>query len=188
MGAKRYDEGGGLRWDDLRLLVTVVEQRSFLAAGRQLGLATSTLSRRLSALERETGHKLLERRHDGVRPTEAGQAVAEAARELDDRLAARLRALPGAGGALAGTVRLSCGDGFTAVVVEALTAFRRLHAGVTVELAVEPRLVDVAAGQADLALRTARTTEASLVYQQLGALAFGLYAAPEYLRVRGVPR
>jgi DNA-binding transcriptional LysR family regulator len=187
----KRDEGPrdeGPRWDDLRLLLAVVDERSFLAAGRTLGLATSTLSRRLSALERQIDRKLLERRHDGVHPTEAGQAVAEAARELEARLLARLRALPGPGGALTGTVRLSCGDGFTAVLVEALTAFRRLHPGVIVELAVEPRLVDVAAGQADLALRTTRTAEASVVYQQLGLLEFGLFAAPEYLRLRGAPR
>jgi DNA-binding transcriptional LysR family regulator len=181
-----YDEAP--RWDDLRLLLAVVEARSFLAAGRALGLATSTLSRRLSALERQTGHKLVERRHDGVRATEAGLAVAAAARELEARLAARLRALPGPGGALAGTVRVTCGDGFTTAMVEALTAFRRLHPGVIVELAVEPRLVDVAGGQADLALRTTRTAEASVVYQQLGMLAFGLFAAPAYLRTRGAPR
>ena len=48
------------RWDDLQLLVAVVDQRSFLAAGRVLGLATSTLSRRLAALEKRLDRKLLE--------------------------------------------------------------------------------------------------------------------------------
>ncbi len=176
------------RWDDLRLLLVVVEQRSFLAAGRALGLATSTLSRRLADLEQRLGRKLLERRHDGVRLTEAGRAVADAARELGSGLAARLRALPGGDGGLGGTVRLSIGDGFTAVLVPALVEFARAHLAVTIDLAVEAQLVDVAAGQADLALRTMRTHEPSLIYQRLGVLQFGLFATPGYLRARGTPR
>jgi DNA-binding transcriptional LysR family regulator len=176
------------RWDDLQLLVAVVDQRSFLAAGRVLGLATSTLSRRLAALELQLGRKLLERRHDGVKLTDAGAAVAQAARELQNGLAARLRKLPGGDGVLGGTVRLSSSEGFTAVLVPPLVEFARLHSGVTVELAVESQLADVAGGQADLALRTTRTQEPSLVYQQVGVLQMGLFATADYLREHGTPR
>lgn len=176
------------RWDDLQLLVAVADQRSFLAAGRVLGLATSTLSRRLAELETRLERKLLERRHDGVKLTEAGLAVADAARELQNGLDARLRTLPGGDGVLGGTVRLSTSEGFTAVLVPPLVEFARLHSEVTVELTVETRLADVAGGQADLALRTTRTNEPSLVYQQIGVLQLGLFATSEYLRAHGTPR
>jgi DNA-binding transcriptional LysR family regulator len=86
------------RWDDLRLLLAVGRRGSFLGAGRALGLATSTLSRRLTALERSVGAVLVERRADGARLTDAGRRLAAAAEDVELALGARLRELPAAGG------------------------------------------------------------------------------------------
>jgi len=178
----------GLRWDDLRLLLAVVEHGSFLAAGRALGLATSTLSRRLESLERSAGRKLLERRHDGVRLTEAGHALAELSAQMQSGLAARLRSLPGGTEELQGTIRVSAGDGFIDTVVATAAGFIAQHPRVNIELASESRVVDIARGDADLALRTGRTRDSALVYERLGAIAYGLYASKDYLRTQGTPR
>src|SRR5262245_35237138 len=73
---------GFVRWDDLRLLAGVGLEGSLLGAGRELGLSTSTVSRRLASLERSVGRELLARRRDGAQLTDAGRALAEGAREL----------------------------------------------------------------------------------------------------------
>src|SRR5262249_50318324 len=107
------------RWDDLRLLLAVGRRGSFLGAGRAVGLATSTLSRRLTALEQSVGAVLVERRADGARLTDAGRRLAAAAEDVELALGARLRELPATGGRLSGSIRVTAGDGFAELLGEA---------------------------------------------------------------------
>jgi DNA-binding transcriptional LysR family regulator len=177
-----------LRWDDLRLLLAAARSGSLLAGGRGLGVATSTLSRGLARLEAAVGTRLLERRSDGVRLTPAGTRLCETAEALELELGARVRELPAGGREIAGTIRISAGDLFTELLAETIARFIERHPAVSVELAIEPRAVDVARREADLALRTGPVRDLSLVDQTLGELSYGLYAADAYLQRHGVPR
>jgi DNA-binding transcriptional LysR family regulator len=186
MRAKRDD--GPIRWDDLRLLLEVARHGSLLAAGRTVDAATSTLSRRLTRLERQAGTPLLERRSDGARLTEAGRQLAAVAEDLDLRLGARLRDLPAKDRALEGTIRVTAGDGFADVLIGAIAAFVERQRGVAFEVAIETHELDLGRREADLAIRTGARREPSLIYRRLGALPYGLYASPAYLARRGAPR
>ena len=177
-----------VHWDDVRLLLAVARAASFLGAGRALGLATSTLSRRLARLEADVGRPLLERRNDGVRLTDAGRRLAETAERLEFDLRARLRELPADAEHLAGTIRVTAGDGFTDFLVGVIARFGEHHPDVRFELAIEARAFDIARREADLAVRTVHHRERSLVYRTLGTLSYGLFASPEYLDRRGLPR
>jgi len=53
-------------WDDLRVLLAVHRQRSFLGAGKALGVSTSTASRRIEALEAALGRPLVHRSSAGT--------------------------------------------------------------------------------------------------------------------------
>src|SRR5262245_35249235 len=179
---------GDVRWDDLRLLLAVARTGSFLAAGRELEAATSTLSRRLARLEAVLGAPLLERRNDGVRLTEVGGRLAETAAELDLAVSARLRDLPTSARILEGTIRGTAGDGFTGFVVETIAAFAERHPGVSFELVIEGRALDLVHREADVAIRTGHGREGSLIYRTLGRLAYGLWASRDYTERRGLPR
>lgn len=185
MAAKR---GSNLRWDDLRLLLAVARAGSFLAAGRELGVATSTLSRRLAQLESALREPLVERRSDGVRLTESGARLAQTAGELDLTVRAQLRDLPSARRELEGTIRVTAGDGFTDFAVDAVVAFRALHPRVAFELVIDPNALDLVRREADAAIRTGHGRESSLIYRTLGDLPYSLWAAPDYLARRGAPR
>lgn len=69
-------------WDDLKLLYAVARRRSLLGAAHELDLAVSTVSRRLTKLERAMGTPLLERRADGCSLTEAGRRLSRLAEGL----------------------------------------------------------------------------------------------------------
>lgn len=177
-----------LRWDDLRLLAALHTTGSLLAAGRELSLSTSTVSRRLSALEADLGRTLLERNRAGARLTEAGQFLALGASDVAAAIAARLRALPDEGHGVEGVVRVSAGDGFADLLLGAVASFRAAHPKVRFELGLESRVVNVATGEADLALRTLRTSESTLVYRRLGEMRWTLAASSSYLAAHGTPR
>jgi DNA-binding transcriptional LysR family regulator len=96
----------------LRYFLAVVRQGSIRGAAATLNVAASAVSRQISELELRFGLKLLERLPRGVVPTEAGEALAEHARQFienNERLLDDLRQLQGL---RRGAVRIRCGEGF----------------------------------------------------------------------------
>lgn len=177
-------------WDDLRVLLAVHRHRSFLAAGKALGVSTSTAARRIEALEASLHRALVHRSSGGtfVEP-DALELVA-----LAEQLELGLRAVrrDDAGGtdsdpALAGTVRISMGEGFVRPVTQVLSALRRKHPAIHLELISESRLVDLARREADIGIRKGKAASPVLIERSVGRLQFGLYAAQSYLdrRLRG---
>lgn len=176
------------QWDDLRMLLAVVRNGSFLAAAADLQLAVSTVSRRMGLLEQRLGAMLIERRADGARATPTGRALSELAQRIELDLAATLRDSAASPRALKGTVRLSVGDGFTQMLMDCVTAFCAQHPDVEFEFVVESRAVDLRRREADIAFRTTHKQEATLVYRRVGQLRYALWAAPDYLQRNGTPR
>ncbi|NPD16102.1 LysR family transcriptional regulator [Xinfangfangia sp. D13-10-4-6] len=163
-----------MNWDDLRLLLAVARRGSFLRAGEALGMAASTLSRRITQLEAETGAALVERGADGTRLTARGAALVQAAQDFEAALAPPPQS-PG----LSGRVRVTAGEGFIGPVTDTAAEFTAAHPGCTVDFTVTPDLVKLSQGAADIAIRTLHLGEPSLIYQRLPDVAFGLFARPE---------
>ncbi|OII59204.1 LysR family transcriptional regulator [Pseudomonas putida] len=169
-------------WDDLRLLLAVSRRGSFLRAGELLGIAPSTVSRRLTQLEAALGEPLVERGVEGCRLTSRGQSLVEVAQAAE----AGLRRQTPVGAAelpceLSGTVQVSAGEGFSTCVLEAANRFTGLHPGCSVELTVTADFHKIVRGVADIAVRTAHLGEPSLIYRPIGRLGYGVFAAAGYL-------
>lgn len=167
-------------WDDLRLLLAVSRRGSFLQAGQMLGVAASTVARRLTQLETALGEPLVERGVEGRRLTSRGQSLVDVALAPESGLR-RQTAVDGAQATLSGTVLVSAGEGFSASVLEAASRFTALHPGCSVELQTTTDFHKIVRGLADIAVRTAHLGEPSLIYRGLGKLAYGVFATAEYL-------
>lgn len=174
-------------WDDYRILLAVSRTGTFLAAGRALGVATSTIGRRISAWEARLETPLVRRGVDGVRLTDDGRAAARLAEQIEARIRDEERSRR-QDDAHAAPVRVTAGEGFTRILLEATIEYRRSHPDVRIELLVDVRSLDLAAGEADIALRTVRPRGDGLVARRLGSIEFGLFAAPSYIARAGAPR
>jgi DNA-binding transcriptional LysR family regulator len=179
-----------MQWDDLRYVLAVVRTGSALQAARSLGVDQTTVLRKLDSLESRMGTALFERRKTGQTPTPAGKLVAAAAermekeaRALETELATRRRMLNGA-------VRLTTSDGLAArFVTPGMRAFHALYPGVTVELIATDERLDVAAGEADVALRASSHPEgANIVARRLPDVAWTIYCGRSYAAERGTPK
>lgn len=175
------DAKPNLDWDDLRLFLAVVRRGSFLQASRIAGMAPSSLSRRMDRLEGALGQALLQRGAEGVRPTARGRQLVTVAEAMERTLVVDAGAVEGAGS----TVTLSAGEGFTPILMEVIAALRDAMPGCGVELLTDQRLVKVAKGAADIAVRTVHLGEPSLVYRTAAQIPFGLYARKDYAHVLG---
>lgn len=174
---------GTLSWDDLRILLAVHRAGSLLAAGKALGLSTSTTARRLDSLEAAMGRQLVYRSRSGTElKPEALRIVG-----LAEGLAHGLDALRRDQNMLARTLRVSVPDGMAVTLTRSLQAFREAYPLVDLELVGENRMADVAAREADVAVRLERSTSSVLVEKHLASFRFALFASAEYVR-RHLPR
>lgn len=162
-------------WDGLRLLLEVERTGSFFRAGESLGLAPSTISRRLTALERSLGAQLLERASDGCRLTDQGKRAVALAQQT---LRGLERLAYGVEGELHGSIVVTCGDGFVPIVMGVAAKFRQQHPGCVIDVSVGADFLKISRGEADIAIRTAHLGEPSLVYRRIGQMSYGYYAHP----------
>ncbi|MBN8613802.1 MAG: LysR family transcriptional regulator [Deltaproteobacteria bacterium] len=175
-----------LPWDDLRYLLAVHRHGSFLGAAQSLGLSTSTISRRIDALERTLGHAVVQRTTKGARLEDEALALVATAEQFETTLRALARDPSDARSAHAGTVRVSVPDGFGPAMAVAAARVQRVHPETHVEVVVESRYADLAGREADLAVRNGRSSSRVLTERALGEIRVGLYASPDYL-ARHVP-
>jgi DNA-binding transcriptional LysR family regulator len=171
-----------MTWDDLRVLLAVSRATSFLAAGRALGLATSTVARRVSALEGHVGAQLVRRGATGTSIEPGAKGLVELAERMEAELAVKGRDVRAEPGKLAGIVRVSLGEGFVRTTARVAAAFRREHPETLFELVVESHVADLPKREADLAVRTVKGTSGAVVSRKIGELRYGLFATEEYLR------
>ena len=174
---------------DLALFVAVAETKSFTKAAAQLGVPTSTLSRRIAELESSMALKLLVRNTRQVELTEAGalylslgERVVAAAREAHQRVRG-LAETPQ--GALRMSVEAEIGPRLVAPVV---AEYLQRYPGVRIDLDLSPRRVDLLAEGFDLALRIGKLPDSDLTVRRLALLNASLYAAPSYLKRHGAPK
>ena len=176
-------------WDDLRFLVAVAERGGTHAAARALGVSQSTVQRRIAALESGLGQPLFLREARGYRATDFARALLPHARsmgataaEIERMSMARLRAE-------SGTIRLTCPE----PIVERLTAsglldrFAAEQPGLTVEIVMSDRYLDLASGEADVALRSGEPEDETLVGRRVAESVWAVYASPGYIARHGAP-
>jgi DNA-binding transcriptional LysR family regulator len=180
--------GGADRARALSLFAAVVEQGSFSAAGRVLDLSPSAVSRAIDRIEARLGVRLLLRSTRAITLTAEGQAYLQTARrilaDLDDaeqQIADQ--------GAPRGRLRVSAALSHGRLcVVPLLGEFASLYPHILVDIALTDTLVDVAGGQADVAIRFGPLADSSLTMRKLGTTGRVIVASPDYLARHGTPQ
>lgn len=141
-------------WDDLRYFLAVAHAASTTAAAKALGVNQSTVQRRLAMLEERIGHKLIERHPTGCQLSEIGKELLPCAEDVERAVTAFERRLVSSGQSLTGVVRVTCPDGLvTALIIPLVNDFYKRYPGITVDLIVTERFLDLSKGEADIAVR-----------------------------------
>jgi DNA-binding transcriptional LysR family regulator len=169
-------------WDDLRVLLAVHRAASFLAAGKTLGVAASTVARRVDAIERSLGRILVHRGNDGTRLDPDALRLVALAEELELGLASLARDRRDL--EVSGTVRVSLSEGFIRPLVPLLARLHAKYPALELELISESRVADLARGEADIGIRILRSASAAIVSKLLGRASMGLFASREYVERR----
>ena len=172
----------------MRLFVRVVEEGSFSAAARFLGVTPSSVSRQVSHLEGELGARLIHRTTRKQSLTEPGEIYFQHARRIvadleEARLAvSRLTDTPS--GSLHVTVEV---DFALAYVAPILPAFLDRYPQVQIRLSMSPGMMDLVDSGIDLAIRIGHLDDSSLIARRIAMSRSLLCASPAYLKRHGTP-
>ena len=174
---------------DIELFVEVVHARSFSRAAQRLEMPTSTLSRRISEMERSLGLRLLHRTTRRVEVTEAGATYFARCAHLIDEARVAHENLSAESQIPQGTLRLACTPDFAALYLpDVLVRFAQHHPAVDVELDLSSRRLDLMTENLDAALRFGDLPDSGLVTRRLAWVQHRLFASSDYLRQFGQPR
>jgi len=175
---------------EMAAFAAVAEQGSFTKAAVRLGRDATVLSRRVQALERRLGVRLLERTTRRVTPTEAGATCLTRTRSILAALEeAEEEAIAHAGGAPRGTLRLALPGSFGRMwVAPFLPEFLAAHPQVRIEAEFSNRFVDLVGEGFDAAVRLGALSDSGLVAHKIAVRRRLLCAAPAYLERNGVPK
>ena len=170
----------GMDWDDLRIFHAIARAGSLTAAAHRLGVNQSTMSRRLAALERSLGARLLNRRAGGVSLTAAGEELLRRADRIAEEFDELERGVAGRDARLTGRLRITCTDNFAYnFVIPQIAGFVHMHPGIDVDLFTGYQHLSLARREADVAIRTTKKPSETLVGRRLFRFALAVYGSAE---------
>ena len=177
-----------MNWDDVRLFLAVARSGQLLAASRRLGINHATLGRRMTALERALGTRLLVRRTNGCELTAEGTVYLAAAERMETQMLAAQASTGRIDTSVSGTVRLGAPDGFgVSFLAPRLGRLMRQHPQLKVQLVPVPRSFSLSQREADVAITIERPQEGRLVSSRLTDYTLGLYASQGHIKTHGMP-
>lgn len=168
--------------------IALSETLNFGAAAERLGMGRATLSAQIADLERRLGVRLFQRSTRHVRLTEAGEAYRNALGGVIGQVTQARQVAESYQTEAVGKIRITApeelGERF---IVPAMAEFMAEQPGLSIELDLSARRVDIIKEGFDLAIRASLAVEPNLIVRRLAVSSVTLTASPDYLARRGAP-
>jgi len=177
------------RLTGMQVFASVAVLGSLSSAARALGMSQTMATKHVAALEARLGVKLLHRTTRRLTLTEAGRAYLDAVeRILGEVNDADAEAAAGAV-EVRGTLRLNVPVSFgVREIAPLIPRFLRTHPGMTVDLGLNDRRVDLIEEGWDIAVRIGNMKDSSLIARKLAPCRTIVCASPAYLEEKGTPQ
>ncbi len=175
-----------MNWDDLRFFLAVCRDGSVTGAGQRLAVNHTTVARRVSALEASLGVRLFDRHRDGYAMTQTAENIYADAEAVEQHMLSIDRTAFGRDAELSGPLALTAPYDFAnRVIVPALSRFRRDYPAIDIHFLTTTGRLDLAAREADIAVRLTEAPADYLVGRRIMPLRHGVYASRRYLSSMG---
>ncbi|MEZ9928080.1 LysR family transcriptional regulator [Vibrio breoganii] len=177
-----------MRADDLILFSQVIELGSFSKVAEENNLTNSVVSKRIARLEEDVGAQLLYRTTRKLSLTEAGKTLWHKAKNVTEATQEAKDAVSGFGESISGHLKMSVptisGD---LILADAIAEFCNLHPGLSVDMSLDNRFVDLISGGYDLVIRTGYLEDSSLIARHIIDSQWVVCASPSYIAKHGKP-
>lgn len=174
----------------IRIFLAVAEQRSFVAAARQLSMTAPTVTRAVGALEQELGVQLLLRTTRQVSLTSAGAVYAARLRPLVEAFEDAADEVRAEAGDVAGLIRINAPLSLgRQIMPDVISGFRVEYPNITVSISLTDRLIDIVSDRFDLAIRISEPPrDRSTIWRKICRVRRVIVASPGFLAIQGTPQ
>ncbi|MCO6185013.1 LysR family transcriptional regulator [Rhizobium sp. L1K21] len=171
---------------EMNVFCRIVDGGSFAAAADDMGMTPSAVSKLVTRLEDRLGVRLLARTTRRLSLTAEGEIYLQSARAIVSAIEEAETELMASAAEPSGHLKINTGvvvgrHMLTPILPEFMARYPR----VSVELNIADRQVDLIAEQVDIAIRTGRLTDSSLIARKLGDTTRAICASPAYLERHG---
>lgn len=176
--------------DEISVFVTVLDQKSFAGAAKQLGISPPRVSELVRTLEERLGVRLVERTTRSVAATEAGERLRTQLRSLLDDYQAALDSMSDFRERPAGTLRLTVATPAAHFVIAPVIArFLAAYPEITLEVSANNRFIDIVSERYDAGIRPGSRLEKDMVAVRVSDDVNVIHvASPSYLAKKGTPQ
>jgi len=165
-----------LNWDDIRHFLEVVRSGSATLAATRLGINHTTVYRRIAALEKQLGKNLFERLSNGWVLTPVGERIVTFAESMAEDANNIERQILADSHELRGLLRLTTADHcLDRLVMPILRDFIQRYPDINLEIVATTDELDLAAREADVALRGTDEPPPNLVGKRITQIGFNVY-------------
>lgn len=169
------------------VFVQVAETRSFVSAGRLLGLTSSAVGKNVARLEEKLGVRLFHRSTRSITLTAEGALFLERCRRILAEIEAAQQELSHASGKPAGRLRISL-PLVGSLMLPVLGDFMLQYPEINLDLDFTDDMVEVIEEGFDAVIRTGEPVDSRLSARRLGYFSCKLVASPAYLAENGLPQ
>ncbi|WP_341964135.1 LysR family transcriptional regulator [Pseudomonas sp. RC10] len=172
---------------EMEVFAKVAQTGSFSAAARALDLTPSAVSRIIARTEQRIGTRLLLRTTRAIALTAEGETYLRGARRILADMAEVEEAITSQGvprGRLRVSAALAHGR---LTIVPLIAAFSAQYPEILVDLTLGDEIVDILAGQADVAIRFGDLPDSPLTARCIGETGQVIVASPGYVEQHGLP-
>ncbi len=176
-------------WDEIKTAFQVARMGTVSGAAEMLGVHHATVIRHIDSLEKRLGEKLFQRHARGYAATEAGRDLLAVAQATEDQFAQLANRIKGHGETVTGELVVTSIADFSAELTKVMARFQAEYPNLTVRFLTGQRLFRLDFGEAHVAVRAGTApSEPNYVVQPFLILQHGLYAAPSYAAMHGLPK
>ncbi len=172
----------------MALFIKVIQKGSFTGAALALDMPKSTVSTKVSNLEKRLGVSLITRSTRKIRLTPAGEAFFLRSTKAIEEITAAELAVRSEIAEPQGRFRITAPVDIGNIILPSLTAlFLKKFPKVQFDILLSDRRVDFLEEEVDLAIRAGELKDSSLIAKKVGEVVFQIYASPKYLKDNGEP-
>jgi len=174
--------------NEVFVFIKVVQEGSFSQAAKKLGMPNSTVSAKVSSLEKRLGVTLIQRTTRKLSITEPGKAYFKRCIQGLEEIESAESELANVQGEPQGLLRITGPVELgSSILPDILAEFCSKYPKVRTEVILTDRRVDLLSESVDLAIRAGELKDSTLIAKKLGAAYFVPVASPKYLKNKGTP-
>lgn len=174
--------------NEVFVFIKVIQEGSFSLAAKKLGMPNSTVSAKVSSLEKRLGVTLIQRTTRKLSITEPGKAYFKRCMQGLEEIESAESELANVQGEPQGLLRITGPVELgSSILPEILAEFSNKFPKVRTEVILTDRRVDLLSESVDLAIRAGDLKDSTLIAKRLGSAYFVPVASPKYLKAKGTP-